>query len=129
MLQLLLDPAVDMRSIVCHFGTGLVGSKLLLAHYAIHKLRFTLFGSSVHFIFNEKLGLGNSQSDVDLGVVRSADAAMKVVKQWAENSFSFAQHAISGKMRVDVAANKQRGSLGPYVKSCAFFTLDGADSF
>ena len=128
-LQLLLDPAADMRAVVRHFGTGLVGSKFIMVHHAIHNLRYILFGSSVHYIFNEKLGLGNSQSDVDLGVVRSADAAMKAVKQWAENSLSFAKHAILGKMRVDAASNKLRGSLGPHVKSCAFITLDGAASF
>jgi hypothetical protein len=118
-----------MGVIARHFGLGLVGSKFILAHYAIHKLKFTLFGSSVHFIYNGKLGLGSSRSDVDLGVVNSAEAGLKVVKQWADNHCSFAKHAIQGKMRVDSAKNLMRGSLGPNVKSCSFFTLDGTDSF
>ena len=59
-LQLLLDPATDISVIVRHFGLGLVGSKFILAHYAIHTLKFTLFGSSPQFIYNEKLGLGSS---------------------------------------------------------------------
>ncbi len=111
-LQLLLDSSTDMSVIAHHFGLGLVGSKFILAHYAIHKLKFTLFGSSLQFIYNGKLGLGSSRSDVDLGVVNSAEAGLKVVKQWADNHCSFAKHAIQGQMRVDSAKNLMRGSLG-----------------
>jgi hypothetical protein len=128
-LQLLLDPSTDMSVIARHFGLGLVGSKFILSHFAIHKLKFTLFGSSVHFIFNEKLGLASTQSDVDLGVIKSAEAGLKAVKQWADNHCSFAKHAIQGQMRVDSVKNQMRGSLGPHVKSCSFFTLDETDSF
>ena len=102
-LQLLLDPATDISVIARHFGLGLVGSKFILAHYAIHTLKFTLFGSSPQFIYNEKLGLGSSRSDVDLGVVKSAEAGLKAVKQWADNHCSFAKHGIQGQMRLDSA--------------------------
>ena len=63
--SLLLDPTTPMSNILYHFGRGIIGSKLVLIHHAIHVLGFALFGSSVQWMYNDELGIARKQSDLD----------------------------------------------------------------